>query len=306
MYLLWSVISAFSTAFYLVYQSGVLKTQPRLHANTMLLGMHLAAGITLLFILPFYTHSIPLPLAPAAYAYLFGNALLLILSRLLYMYAYRRTDVANVTIFSPLTPLFAIGVGHLILGETLRVQEVAGILLICASIYAMFLNRKEGDSLAVALLSPFKHILHSTPVLMGFLSTIPTAFAVALQKKALQYFDPVTFSISLLLLMAVLFAIVEACRRKSTPPIAIRWRWWLIPGVLLALSQVIFCYVVLVAPTAIALVLQRFGIIFQVLLAYFLLKEKAHIGQRLLCSVGAVAGFALLLAQTIVQSGRGV
>lgn len=297
MYLLWSLVSAFSTASYLVYISGLLKTHRSLHPNTALLGSHLVGGLLMLvaaFALP--SISFIWDVDSNAYGYLFINALLLMLSRELYLYAYAHTDVANITIFSPLTPLFAIATGHFLLGETLTAYEWIGTVLICGAIYLLFLQPNPQQTVRTTLFSPFAHIIGSKPIFCGFLSTIPTAFAAVYQKKALQSFDPATFTVLLLLTLAAMASIAEIIVRRK--PLAIthtKLHWWLIAGSLMIASQFIFCFILNAAPTAVALILQRLSVIFQVWLAYIFLKEKTQIGKRLVCSISAVIGAAFII-----------
>ncbi len=302
MYITWSLASALITACYIVYISGVMKTHKEVHPNTTLLGTHIAGGALLLALFAVLPGAhLTFPEGSDAYLYLLANAFLLMLSRQLYLYAYAHTDVANITIFSPLTPMFAIATGHFMLGETLNSYELFGITLICSSIYIMFLHRRKGESLTHALMTPFRNIASSTPVLMGFLSTIPTAFAAVFQKKALQSFDPATFTIVLMLTIGFMAFLVEAfIRRKPLAILRSKPQWWLISGGLLMLSQFIFCYVLIAAPASVALVLQRLSIVFQVILAYVWLHEKTDIRKRMACSAGAVAGFALLVLQQIM------
>jgi len=297
MYLLWSLVSAFSTASYLVYLSGILKKHPGLHPNTALLGSHFAGGLMLLAVIVLLPDvTIAWSADAEAYGYLLVNALLLMISRQLYLYAYAHTDVANITIFSPLTPLFAIATGHFLLGEVLTITEFLGTVLICGAIYFLFLKRTPGSSLQKALLSPFTHIVSSRPIFCAFLSTIPTAFAAVYQKKALQSFDPATFTTLLLLTLAAMAFLYEMIARKK--PLAIaetKPHWWLAGGGMMIVSQLIFCFILNAAPTAVALILQRLSTIFQVWLAYLWLHEKTDIRRRLLCSMMAVIGAALII-----------
>ncbi len=302
MYIAWSLASALSTALYLVYVSGLLKANRFLHPQTALLGTHLAGAVLMLCTLPLLPGiDITLPREYTGYLYLLLNASLLMLSRQLYFYAYANTDVANITIFSPLTPLFGIVTAHLLLGETLTPQETFGTLLISVSIYWMFLRRSPGVSTVRTLLSPFSRIAESRAIFCGFLSTIPTAFGAVFQKQALQYFDPATFTLLLFAVMAVMAAVIEMGRHRSLSTLKQpKLHWWVLSGMLLLISQIIFCYILISAPTAVALVLQRFSIVFQVILAYFFLKEKSEMGKRVLCSAGAIAGFALLVYKQLM------
>jgi drug/metabolite transporter (DMT)-like permease len=301
MYIAWALANAISTAIYIVYISRLMKVHKGLSSNLTLLGTHLAACIMLLPVFLGLQLMSALPTAPEAYLWLGINAVLLMVSRQLYVYAYAHTDVANITIFSPLTPLFAIATGHFMLGEILSGQQAAGVVLICISIYFMFLRREPGVPLLTTMVSPFRSIVTSVPIFAGFLSTIPTAIGVVYQKKALQFFDPASFTLLLFICITVMAWGIEAFWKKTPGSLKeTKARWWVVSGVLVVICQVIFCYILNASSTPVALVVQRLSVVFQVILAYVWLKETAEINKRLWCSAGAVAGFALLVYKQVM------
>jgi drug/metabolite transporter (DMT)-like permease len=295
-----ALLSAFSAAGYFVYVSYVMKREPRLSSGLVLSVGHIVSSAALI---PLYLYSRLDTLAffeqQSILLPLFYAALLLVVSRQLYYYAYSRTDVANITVFSALTPVYALGAGYVILGEVPSMHALMGLLLICGSIYAMFLKRNPDKPFIINIISPFTFITHSRPVAMAFLSTIPTAFAAVYQKKLLITLDPVTFSIALLSVIGLLSLGMEFLRK--TPAHVVRniallpWHFYFASAILLAATHVLFCIVMQHQQTAISLVLQRSAIVFQILLAYFLLKEKNNIGKRVCCAFVIMAGFMMIM-----------
>lgn len=289
--MLLALTSAFAIALYYVYTSQVMKARPGLSSGITLAASHLSAGLALAP-LWLWRSTTPLPVTSDLVTPLLATAGLLVLSRELYFYAYARTDVANITVFSALTPVYAIATGYLLLGEHPSRNALAGLLLICGSIYLLFMRGGASP------LEPFRRIAHSRPIFCAFLSTIPTAFAAAFQKQLLASMDPVGFSFFLLSLigLAALAIALPGLRRWKLQWRAIPWHFWLVSAVMLPLTHVLFCLVMLEQHMAISLVLQRSGVLFQIVLAYLFLHERQDIRKRLLVAAGIIAGFALIMA----------
>lgn len=232
---------------------------------------------------------------------LLGAACLLIISRQLYYYAYANTDVANITVFSALTPIYALGAGYMTLGEVPQYEDLGGLLLICAAIYTIFLKRDASLSLLGNMAVPFRNIIASPPIFAAFLSTIPTAFAAVFQKQLLATLSPVSFSFALLVLVGLGALLMECIRHSPVKLVrqcmALPWHFFIVSAILLAATHILFCMVMQTQQTAISLVLQRSAIVFQIVLAYFLLKEKESITKRVIASFVIMAGFALIMKE---------
>jgi drug/metabolite transporter (DMT)-like permease len=289
-----AMLSAFAGSLYLVCMSQVMKRKDALSSLKTLTLSHFIAAVALL---PFIDNSFVTSTNHINMLYLLcATAGFLVLSRIMYFYAYAHTDVANVAIFSPLTPVYVLAVGYFILGETASTREISGLLIICTSIYVYFLPKISSIS---DIIKPFRQITANTAVLCAFLSTIPTAFAAVFQKQLLvDYMSPVAFSFWLLLLIAFLAGAILLIKKQSfslqdikTFPIS----FFFASALLLPLTHVLFSWLVLAKPTALALVLQRTGIIFQLILAYVILKERKQLGKRCFVSALIILGFYLIL-----------
>lgn len=290
--------SALATAVYFVYVSQTMKRQAGLSSSFTLAVSHLAAAAALFPLWLALPHeAFPAPLWPA----LLLAAGLLLVSRELYFYAYAHTDIAHVTVFSALTPVYAVGTGYIFLHETPSPLQLTGLLLICGSIYALFLKRPANASWIKAVAQPFRHIGTSAPILCAFLSTIPTAFAAVSQKYALQTLDPLSFSFFLLLLIGGA-ALGISCIISTPQGCVSQWRrlpphFLPVSAIMLPVMNLLFCLVMQHQYTAVSLVLQRSSSMFQILLAYTYLRERRDGYKRVTVAALVMAGFAMILVK---------
>lgn len=295
-----ALVSAFSAAIYFVYTSHVMKNTKGVSSGLTLWVSHLMGAFVLL---PMWFFASPVQLNilmdRALLAPLIAVTLLLVLSRELYYYAYARTDVANITVFSALTPVYTLVTGYFILGEVPRVMQLMGLLIICGSIYFLFLQSPGKGGILHFIFRPFVYVVSSRPIFYAFLSTIPTAFAAVYQKTLLHHIEPLALSFFMLLLIGT-FAL---CITIANIPItAIKKQMRSLPlhfygmsAVMLPLMHVLFCIVMIHQQTAISLVLQRTAIVFQVIFAYYFLGERGDIRKRIGVACFVTLGFGIIM-----------
>lgn len=142
MYLTLVLFNALATAVYLVLSSKVMK-ESGLSPNATIAAVHLSAGVILL--IPALV--LPGPLLPLAgtfaVTWLIITSGLKLLSKKFAFFAYARTDVANVSAFSAFIPIFGMVFGLTMLGETIGRLELAGTIIVCVSVYLLFLKKRE-------------------------------------------------------------------------------------------------------------------------------------------------------------------
>jgi len=297
-----ALVSALTTAIYFVYTSRIMKREYGISSSLTLSVGHLVAAIALFPVwIMRSSPNIDTLFSPTMDVLLLSTAGLLVISRELYFYAYARTDVANITVFSALTPIYALVIGIIFLGEIPKPLTLAGMLLITGSIYALFLKRDPALSLGKNIAQPFARISSSRPILCAFLSTIPTAFAATFQKKLMSTLDPATFSLFLLLIIGtfalVISMILESPRELLAQSKRFPVGYILASAVMLPLMHILFCLVLREQQTAVSLILQRSSIMFQIVLAYLFLHERQDMKKRITVAACIVAGFLMIMAK---------
>lgn len=296
MYLTLILFNTFATAVYLVLSSKAMKERG-LGPNATIAVVHLAAA-AILALLGLFSHGSLLPLASLlALVWLGVTSGLKLLSKELTFFAYSRTDVANVTVFSAFIPIFGMLCGWIMLGESVTRLELVGTLIICISVYMLFLKWEPGATGLTRFLSPLVSI-RSLPIFCGFLSTVPIALSSVYMKRSAQVMGSLHFAFYSTLLIGLSAAFVEAmtARGKETD---FKWikgsvKELVLIGAVFASAQ--YSYVILITMERIAhtIAFQPLGIVFQMVLAYFVVKEREHPFKRLICGGGIVLGSILL------------
>jgi drug/metabolite transporter (DMT)-like permease len=291
-----ALLSALASACYFLCMSRAMKGLPGISSSFTLAYSHLLA-CPATFIAILFTDVSPFAIAPNQIQWLGVCAAFLVASRLLYFFAYARIEMGSVAVFSALTPIYAMVVSFYFLDETLTTTQVIGILIVCISLYLYFLPARAAESNAPRWLWPFKNIFSSTPVLCAFLSTIPTAFASSIQRHLMEsQLNVLVFSFWLLATIGVTVLLLTTLMGKTKEPIfnqifQFNWQFYVASIFLLPLMHSLFGWVILHQPTAVALVLQRSSIVFQIVLAFIFLNERRDLVKRLQCVALMFVGF---------------
>jgi drug/metabolite transporter (DMT)-like permease len=294
------LISSSSMALFLVLSSQIMKQKGKFtySSNFVLSITHLSAAFFLMI--------------PWSYFYLKGtisfpnseffffasiSTTLTLIAKLLYFYAYSKIDVAYVTIFSSLVPVFSVLSGWFFLKEELDLYEMIGLIIVTFSVYCLFLVPSTNTFTVKSFFQPFQTILSSKPTLFAFLSVIPPAISTVFVKKSVLNMDALSFSLYFMLSLGILSALIEIF---SSSEISFKEQFLQLPkqfllfsGLLMTVSQ--FAYSLATQYTQIAniAVLSRISSVFQIVLAYFILKEKNHLKKRIILSIIIILGFLI-------------
>lgn len=279
----WIILSIISSAAYLVWSSAFLKKNPALGSSAFIAITHALSGLMLLPLLDLQ------PVLQANGADLWHNilmvGLLAWLSKLLYFYAYSKTTVANTTIFSALTPIYA-ALAASFMGAALAGHQMAGIIISCLAI-AFFFYQKGRESSQWP-----QHF--SLPVACAFLSTIPTAFSIYFQKDAILQSNVYFVSFTI----CIFAAVASGLRHMIRPaPLALsRHHTLALLGIafLQTLAIVAFSSFMTEGHPAVGQSLQRLSMLLQIVLAHYFLHERLNTGRHLFCAALSALGIAIM------------
>lgn len=257
------------------------------NATGMVAVTHLSAA---LFLLPFLPAAgvgsmseIRMVASPFVLALILLTAVLHLAARLFHFKALSLIDVTLVSPFAALTPVLTILTGWLILTERPNFAELVGILIVVASLLGLTQANKI-----------FKVRLESaTPasraaklgLWFAFLSTVPPAFKIAFQKKAILLSNPLSYALLMLLLTgagALMLCAVRFSRRDLRTQFTYRRLrvLFLISG-LLALNTLLFSAALTLGLAAGVSAMARISIVFQGILAYWIAGQKTDFRRRL-------------------------
>lgn len=209
--------------------------------------------------------------------------------------AYTLAPLSLITPFAAVSPVLTILTSWLILKELPHPVALLGIMLIAVSIYLLHL--KERFSLK-AVFRPFQNIWQNHGVRLAFLASLPPAISIVFDKKAVIASDPFSFAFLAVFFIGLGALLVELTvngREKFIEQIHnFPWQKILLISFFAFLANVTLNTLFLFTVTANVSALRRVVIIFDVILAYFILRQREDIKKRLLASVGVVIGVILI------------
>lgn len=284
------LVGALLNALYIVLSTKILREEKGLDRSLVLIGV--TNGISGIILLPFAAPTLlrqsfvgELIIA----CQLLGLVLLMLLARVLHYEALRRIDIAFVSPLSALTPIVTILTSYMALGESVHPLGVFGIIITAIGGGLVYYRPLRGKD------SPDPKRFHQG-LLMAVGSCVVPALAITLEKSVLLRVSPIGFSCLFLLLSAGIVGLIRLCRGYG---LRIPQGQWGIPSLIcLAVLQggsvLLFAKALLMGLTAEVSSMKRVSIVFQVILAYYVLGQRSNIRRRLLGVIALIAGIAIL------------
>lgn len=295
--------SSLASSLFFVLSARILRQTAEEHppnATGMVAVTHLSAA---LFLLPFLPAAgvgslseIRTMASPLVLALILLTAVLHLAARLFHFKALSLTDVSLVSPFAALTPVLTILTGWIILAERPNAVELIGILIIVVSLLGLteakqiFKARSESATPASSAAK--------LGLWFAFLSTIPPAFKIAFQKKAILLSSPFTFALIMLFLTGAGALLICAIRfrrrdlRAQFPPRRLRTLFLI--SALLALNTFLFCAALTLGMAAGVSAMARIGIVFQGILAYWFAGQKTDFRKRIFWAVAIFIGTVVI------------
>ena len=258
---------------------------------------HLSASLFLLPFLPTVGVSSVSDLgelaSPAVWTLILVTVVLHLAARFFHFKALSLIDVSLVSPFAALTPVLTVATAWLILAERPSLVELMGIFIVVISLLGL---TGAPDALRAHLGT--RRLNRDTVVRAGlwfaFLSAIPPAFKIAVQKKAILLSSPFTYALLILLLTglgASAFCILRyrAQELRAQFPLR-RLRAFFLISSLLALNTLLFCAALTLGIAAGVSAMARISIVFQGILAYWIAGQKTDFRRRILWAVAIFVG----------------
>jgi drug/metabolite transporter (DMT)-like permease len=296
--------SSLASSLFFVLSARILRQSAEEHppnATAMVAVTHLSAA---LFLLPFLPAAgvgsmseIRTMASPYVLALILLTAVLHLAARLFHFKALSLTDVSLVSPFAALTPVLTILTGWVILAERPKPIELAGILIVVGSLLGLTEVRGVFQTRS-ATAQPSRMTSTKLGLWFAFLSTIPPAFKIAFQKKAILLSSPLTFALIMLFLTGAGALLICAIRFRRSDlraqfPARRLWNLFLISG-LLALNTLLFCAALTLGLAAGVSAMARISIVFQGILAYWIAGQKTDFRRRILWGVVIFVGTIII------------
>lgn len=264
------------------------------HPREIIRTSYLTAGAILLpvWVLCLWLGHISTPSSSAFWLGMTLSVILDALSREAHIRALMRLNVGFVSSLSAITPLLSILSGVFLLGELPSGRALTGIIIVSLSIGVMARMTLKTDLC--------DEPLDKRAMCFGAVSVVLPALGIALDRIALQASDPLNYamlssgSLGLLHNMPVLVG-CKTLRQLITPFFSGSSKWILLGGFLLATTQMSFAYITSQNSTAQSSAISRIAIVFQIVMARFILAEHQYFYRKLCCALCIILGVYLVL-----------
>jgi drug/metabolite transporter (DMT)-like permease len=196
-----------------------------------------------------------------------------ILAMLLYVMAIRDTSLALTLPYLAFTPVFNTVTGYLVLGETVSLMGMTGILLVVIGTWLLNLqNTRNGGHFTV--LAPFRAILTERGSRYMLIVSVIYSFTSVLGKGALHYTTPFFFGTFYYINLGLAVLILFSLRHPET--VSVLWRRplpHLLVGGFMALMVVSHFYAIQLVEVAYMIAAKRTSLLFGMLYGVILFGE---------------------------------
>jgi len=215
-----------------------------------------------------------------------------ILAMLLYLLAIRDSPLHLTLPYLAFTPVFNVATGYLILGESISVQGLLGIILVVCGAYLLNIRHLKNPRNA---LSPFMAIAKERGSrLMLIVATIYSVTSVA-GKGAMQFATPLSFGVFYFIPIAITLLVIAAIYRPTAMRVLTRHPLQnLFVGGLMATMIITHFLALSRIEVAYMITVKRTSLLFGIIWGAILFKER-HLGQHLIAGSLMVVGVALIL-----------
>jgi len=248
-------------------------------------------GTTALILAPLLYLSAPAHIPTPFWYWLAALMPLEILAMWLYMRAIRTSELARTLPYLAFTPIFATGIGFVVLHERVSSTGFAGIALITAG--AWLLNSQHFSTRSKwHILAPFKAILHEPGARLMLAVAFIYSITSVLGKGALQYVAPPFFAAFYFFLLAIASLILFSANEPRL--ISVLWRRpgpHLLVGLTMAAMVMTHLLAIRQIEVAYMIAVKRISLVFGILFGALLFREPhllRHLSAGLLMVFGVI------------------
>lgn len=210
----------------------------------------------------------------------------------LYLKAIRISPLSLSIPYLSFTPVFTILTAGILLGETIALQGIVGILMVTVGAYVLNIELYVQHPLA-----PLKAAFQSRGARYMLSVSLIWSLTSTLGKKGVQLSDPVFFGVFYMTCVSSAMLAIESWRlSRNAATVDLRGRntiWLLLGGLATALATMAHYHAIKLAPVSYMMAVKRTSLIFSVLYGGLIFKEP-HIRLRLLGASIMLSGVVVL------------
>jgi len=251
-----------------------------------------------ILLLPFAAAA-PLPPVPAAF---WGWIALLLplefVAMFLYMLAIRDSPLHLTLPYLAFTPVFNVLTAWLLLGETVSVHGLFGILLVVGGAYALHLETLQGGpGRGLAWLAPLRAIVRERGSRRMLVAASIYSLTSVMSKRVMLFATPLSFGVFYVLALGGGFLVIALLLWRGTALRLLVRRPvpHFLVGVLMAAMIVIHFVALSRVEVAYMIAVKRSSLLFGILFGAIWFGER-NLGQHVLAGAAMVAGVALIVS----------
>ena len=228
----------------------------------------------LLYSLPFFVAAlilIPVPVLDSVYYWCWGFSLPLnAICSLLYIRAIKISPLSLTLPYMAFTPVFMIGTGMVVLGESPNAWGIGGILTTCLGGYILNIEPEQKSMVA-----PFKALVRETGSWIMLIVAFLYSIAAVIGKKGMLHSSPMFFTMSFFVAMNILLICGLIAFRKvglktlSRDPL----KGGLV-GIFMFLHALLHTYAIMMVKAVYMIAVKRTSVLFGVGYGYLLFREE--------------------------------
>lgn len=234
------------------------------------------------------------PLPPVFWVWVLTAMPLEILAMALYTRAIQTSPLSQTLPYMAFTPVFTLLTGWILLGETVSLRGLAGILLVALGAWGLNLEHAGWHPRSWWL--PFRAMLTQQGARRMLMVAAIYALTAVLGKGAVAYMPGATFGALYFIVLGVCAFLYYGLRAPATVVQALtvsRYAW--LVAVLLAIMVITHFLALAQAATAYMIAVKRTSVLFGILLGAWVFRE-ARLAQHLGSALLMVLGVALIAA----------
>ncbi|MGD8591556.1 MAG: EamA family transporter [Gammaproteobacteria bacterium] len=215
-----------------------------------------------------------------------------ILAMLLYLLAIRDSPLHLTLPYLAFTPVFNVLTGLLVLGETVSLQGLLGIVLVVCGAYLLNIRQLKASN---NLFAPFLAITKQRGSRLMLSVAAIYSFTSVAGKGAMQYTTPESFGAFYYVVIGFTLVLVTTFYKPTKlQAIFRRPAHTLVIGVLMAIMVVTHFLALSMIEVAYMIAVKRTSLLFSIILGAILFKER-QLAQHFMAGVLMVSGVALIL-----------
>jgi uncharacterized membrane protein len=220
---------------------------------------------------------------------LIPQSLVIAFTSILIAKAYKESEASIVTPMFALSPVLVVGTSFLILGETLSMTGIIGVLLIALGTYVLKLKGVN------TVLEPFRKLSKERGVQLIMIVILIYSITANTDKIGVKMTSPVLWPLSVYALSS-LFMLPVMMKKSSNwkSQVKTSWKPLALLGGLGGLSIILQMTAFKLTLVTYVIAIKRFSIPITLLISYILLNERDDFPQRLIGSLIMVAGAVLI------------